>query len=111
MANQVTGLLIFLVGVGLLVMVFVWAHELYKGVDAPMFGVHPVSEQPQVAGTPKAAPLPPGAVKAEPGTVRALTPAAMALLAKLLALIVMAWVGALVAGKGIALAVSACKRE
>ena len=110
-ANQVTGLLIFFLGVGLLVFVFMWAHELYRGLDAPMFGVHPVTEQPQVAGTPKASPLPPGAVKAEPRTVRALTPTAMALLAKLLALIVMAWVAALVAGKGITLAVSACKRE
>lgn len=109
--NQVTGLLIFLVGVVLLVLVFSWAHGLYQSIDAPMFGVQPATEQPQVAGTPKAAPLPPGSVKAEPGTARALTPTALALVVKLLSLIVMGWVAALVAGKGITLAVSACKRE
>lgn len=111
LTNQIAGLLVFALGIILLVMVFMWARDMYRSIDARAFAAQPVTSQPQVKGTPPSQPLPPGALKAKPQPTAALTPVAMGLLVQVLALIIMGWVGALIAGKGITLAVAVPRRE
>lgn len=103
--NQLIGLLVFAGGVVLLVLVFSWAYHIYLGLDANPFHVAPLPGQPHVAGVPAAAPLPPGTITAAPQPASGILSAAAVLILKLLTLLGMGWIGALVASKGISLAV------
>lgn len=103
--NQALGLLIFLGGVVLLVLVFLWAYRLYEGLDAGLMRVQPAQVQPAVAGLGPSQPLPPGGLSAKPEPQGSLASMGVALVAKLLILLVMGWVGGLIASKGIGLAV------
>jgi len=103
--NQALGLLIFLGGVVLLALVFLWAYRLYEGIDASLLRVQPAQVQPAVAGLGPASPLPPGGLAAQPQAGGSLASVGLVLVAKLLILLVMGWVGGLIASKGIGLAV------
>ena len=103
--NQILGLLVFAGGIILLVLVFVWAYHLYLGLDAHLFPVAALSGQPHVAGAPSSAALPPGTVTATPHAGTNLWEAGALLVSRLLLLLAMGWIGALIASKGVALAV------
>jgi hypothetical protein len=103
--NQVVGLLVFGGGILLLALVFAWAYHLYAGLDANFFCVKPIAVQPHVVGVPPPAPMPPSTVIAAPQpTAAGILPVGVALIFKLFMLLAMGWVGALIASKGIALA-------
>ncbi len=102
--NQAVGLLVFLAGVALLALVFWWAYRLYDGLDASLLGVQAGPVRPAVSGLVPAAPLPSGTLTARPEARVALSPLALVLVAKLLVLLVMGWIGGLIASKGIGLA-------
>jgi hypothetical protein len=103
--NQALGLLIFLGGVVLLALVFLWAYRLYEGIDANLLQVQPAQVQPVVPGLGPSNPLPPGGLTAQPQPRGPLSSLALVLLAKLLILLVLGWIGGLIASKGIGLAV------
>jgi hypothetical protein len=95
LGNQILGLLIFLVGVALLVLVFYWVVLLYQSINGAMFGV-------QATTAPN---LPAGSVKATPGTGLPILPALGLIAAKLLALMTLGWLASMVAARGAQLAV------
>jgi len=101
--NQVVGLLIMAAGIALLVLVFLWAYQLYQSINGATFGVQPMVTPAHVAGTPPL-PAPAGALTAKPSAGMAPTTAALVLFARLFALLVMGWVAGLLASKGVALA-------
>jgi len=105
--NQALGLLVFLGGVALLAVVFLWAYRLYEGLDASLMQVQPAPVRAVVPGLAPGPGLPPGTTTARPQPQRSLPSLAVSLVAKLLILLVMGWVGAMIASKGIGLAVGA----
>lgn len=107
--NQILGLLVFAGGVVLLVLVFVWAYHLYLSLDATLVHVSPLVAQPPMAGAPPGAPLPPGTVTAAPGAATNIWQIVGLLVGKFVMLLAMGWIGALIASKGVALAVGAAR--
>lgn len=103
--NQALGLLIFIGGVVLLALVFLWAYRLYEGLDADLLQVQPARVQPAVPGLGPAHPLPSGSLTAQPQPQRPLSSVALVLVARLLILLAMGWIGGLITSKGIGLAV------
>lgn len=103
--NQAIGLLVFLGGVALLAGVFLWAYHLYAGIDAGLLHVQATQARPAVHGLAPGPALPPGALSTQPQSQTSLVALVLGLFAKLLILLVMGWVGALIASKGISLAV------
>ncbi len=88
------GLVVFLAGVVMVVMVFVWGYNLFESIDDQMLSVHyaadlgpqqPAGEQPVAVANPG------GPTLASVGVVLGL---------KFLALLVLGWLGAMVASKG-----------
>jgi hypothetical protein len=102
--NQGVGLLVFVGGVALLALVFLWAYHLYQDLDLNAFPVRTASvraEVPRVGATP----LPAGTNTATPQPAQPITAIAAKFVGKLLLLLAMGWIGALIASKGIGLAV------
>lgn len=102
--NQAVGLIVFLGGIVLLGLVFASGYQLYKSVDPGLFRVQHDQASPAVKGLPAGKTMPTGMVSANPATSTGATPQSLVLIVKLVVLVVMAWVGALITGKGIALA-------
>lgn len=102
--NQVLGLVILLAGIAMLILVFLWAYQLYQSIGGETFAARPATAAAQVAGTPSSSAPPAGAVSARPGTGQSPITAALVLFARLLALLVMGWLAGLLASKGVALA-------
>jgi len=95
-AGTATGLVVFLVGIGMILMAFNLGYDLFEGIDAELLNVRYVSGQgvsPTASNTsPVASADPGGPSLAEVGTVLAL---------KFVALLVLGWLGAMVASKGV----------
>lgn len=103
--NQAVGLLVMGAGIALLILVFVWAFQLYSSIGPAMFSVQPVTmSSPQVSGTTAAKPLPGGSLQAKPEPKAAVQPNILSLVAQLATLLVMGWLAGLLASKGVALA-------
>ncbi len=101
---RLVGLVVFLAGVAMIIMVFVWAYALFSNIDTE---ITQTPTQPAVT-SPAAAPdteapaaTPPAVTVAAPSSGPSLAQTAAALGLKLIFLAVMAWAGALVAGKGV----------
>ena len=101
---RLIGLVVFLGGVAMIIMVFAWTYTLFSGMDTRIAQVATsvAVNHPAVAGdmeTPEA--TPPAVAVASPSSGPSLAQTATALGLKLVVLAVMAWAGALVAGKGV----------
>lgn len=108
--NQVIGLLVFLAGIALLIMVFLAAYRLYEGIGGEMMGVKAATAPPQVPGTPPAEPGP-GVVVAQPGQGPSLATVLTLFAARLIALLVLGWLAAMLASRGAQLALAAGRLE
>ena len=100
------GLAVFLAGVAMIIMVFVWAYGLFGSIDTEIAEVFttPAVTNPAAASTTEASEAsPPAVAVAAPSSGPSLTQTAAALGLKLIFLALMAWAGALVAGKGVAM--------
>ncbi len=102
--TRLVGLVVFLAGVAMIIMVFVWAYGLFSNIDTE---IAQVPAQPAVTN-PAAAPdtqapvaTPPAVTVAAPSSGPSLAQTGAALGLKLIFLAVMAWAGSLVAGKGV----------
>ncbi len=98
-AGVTLGIFVFLAGIAMIVLVFTWGYGLFQSIDNEMFGVSYVSG----LSTPAAD----GATANAAADVAAATPGGPSLLAtgavlalKLIALLVLGWLGAMVASKG-----------
>ncbi len=105
---RLIGVLVFLVGVAMIVMVFNFTYQLFDSIDATVLrssattvAAAPVPNPaaPRTSGQAEAGP-PPKVSVARPSPEPTLLQAGAALVLKLLVLAVMAWAGALVASKG-----------
>lgn len=94
-ASVVVGLVVFAVGIVMVVLVFSWAYAIVESIDEQMLQVHyvpgltvgtTVNTEAHVAA-------------AEPGGP-GIGPVAAAISLRLLGLLVLGWLGAMVAGKG-----------
>jgi hypothetical protein len=108
--NQVIGLLVFLAGIALLIMVFLAAYRLYEGIGGEMMGVKAATAAPQVPGTPPAEQKP-GLVVAQPGQGPGLATVLTLFAARLIALLVLGWLAAMLASRGAQLALTAGRLE
>ena len=105
-AAQLVGLLVFLAGIAMVVLVFFWTYSLFSGVDQQIAQVKPApaaTSGPASPATPEAA-KPPKIVVASPRPGPTLADVSVTLLLKLVALFVLGWVASLVAARGAALA-------
>ena len=94
-ASIATGLVVFLVGIGMILMAFNLGYGLFKSIDAQLLNVQYVSGlgagSSESSGSTVALAGPGGPSLAEVGTALAL---------KFVALLVLGWLGAMVASKG-----------
>ncbi len=103
------GLIAFVVGLILIVKVFGWAHEVFSGIDGQLAAV-------QVTAPVKSPQSPEGvqqstnnaSLTGEPGKGSLATVAA-AIALKLLGLLVMGWLGAMIAARGASMVASVVK--
>lgn len=99
-AGSAIGLLVFLAGVVMVVMVFSWGHALFQSIDGETFAVSGSTslapDQPNVPGDVASA-QPGGPSLASIGITYAL---------KFLALLVLGWLGAMVASRGAEMTIS-----
>jgi hypothetical protein len=121
------GLLTFLIGIGMLILVFTWAHETLSGIDQALAAVHiakPVQApvpplalapgvrpaKPDAKPAPKPGPAspPPASVTANPGGP-SLTIVAVGLLLKLVGLLVLGILAGIVAARGAHMVASALR--
>ena len=109
-AAHLVGLLVFVAGIAMIVLVFFWTYSLFSGVDQQIAQVKPApaaTPGPASPMTPEATPQTaksPKIVIASPRTGPTLAEVSVALLLKLVALFVLGWVASLVAARGAALA-------
>ena len=93
-AGSAVGLLVFLAGVVMVVMVFAWGHALLQSIDGETFAV---------SGAPTLAPDQPAAsndiASADPGGP-SLASVGVRFALKFVALLVLGWLGAMVASRG-----------
>ncbi len=104
---RIIGLLVFLAGVVMIIMVFAWGYALLSTIDSeisqlstPARAVNPAA----LAGSETAEAAPPQVAIAAPSSGPSLLQVAAVIGLKLIVMVVMAWAGALVAGKGAAMA-------
>lgn len=94
-AGVAIGLIVFLAGIVMVVLVFMWGYDLLHSLDEQLIEVHYVSTlgpgQPAESEAQVAAAEPGG-----PSIIQAATTVAL----KFLGLLVLGWLGAMVAGKG-----------
>lgn len=109
--NQVLGLVVFGLGVVMLALVFIWAYDLYQGIDGSTFGARPQTQPITVPGAPSPRTVAPGTVVATPDQGNPLVATLAALGGRLLALLVLGWLAALLAGRGAALAMQPPRKE
>lgn len=95
-ALRILGIVVFLAGIVMIVMVFAWAHDLVTSIDAQLLDVQQVSAQ--AADEPAS-----GDVVADPGA-RSLGVTGVSLALQFLGLLVLGWLGAMVSSKGAELA-------
>ncbi len=98
-SQLLAGMVVFILGVGLMLFVFVQALELFRGVDGQVAGVTTTAP----VATPSN-PAPAGAetaVIATPTAGLSLSQVAVSFGLKLVGLLVLGWIAALVAAKGI----------
>lgn len=106
-AAQAIGLLVFLGGITMVVLVFTWTYGLFTGVDQQIAQVKPApgtgaAAPPSLTG--QDAGKSPRIVVAAPRVGPSLAQVAATLAVKFLALAVLAWMASLVAARGAALA-------
>jgi hypothetical protein len=93
-AGSALGILVFLAGIAMIITVFLWGYELFVSMDEEVLGVR------YVGGLTAQQSAPGGDVaSAEPGGP-GLAEIAAVLGFKFIALLVLGWLGAMVAGKG-----------
>ena len=111
--GKVLGLLVFLAGIAMIVLVFTWVHDIFQGIDQQVGAAHQAyvadlaarqqaSEAEAGADTGESPEEP--VVVATPGGGPTLPEIAATLALKMLGLLVLGWLGALVAAKGAHLA-------
>ena len=111
-AGGVLGLLVFLAGIAMIVFTFTQVRGIFDGIDAQMMQVRIASQQAQqqAASTPPSAGAEagdqanPGTVTVSPGQGPSFADVGITIGLKLLGLLVLGWLGALVASKGAHLA-------
>ena len=103
------GLIAFVVGLILIVKVFGWAHEVFSGIDGQLAAV-------QVTAAVKSPQSPEGSQQSTGDTSMAgqpgkgsLATVAVAIALKLLGLLVMGWLGAMIAARGASMVASVIK--
>jgi len=102
---RLVGLVVFLGGIAMIVMVFVWAYALYSSVGDELNQVaisQAIPTTNPAAGEPPSAPAEQVTVAA-PTSATSLADVAAVFALKLVFLALMAWAGALVATKGVAM--------
>lgn len=109
--NQVLGLVVFGVGVLMLALVFIWAYDLYQGIDSDTFGAREQTQAITVPGAPHPQTVAPGTVAASPDKGRPLVSTLAALGMRLVALLILGWLASLLAGRGAALALQPPRKE
>ena len=110
--GKVLGLLVFLGGVAMIVLVFTWVRGIFDGIDDQVQVVHRAyvadlkTRQQEAASenTDDAGENPQEVVVATPGAGPTLAEVAATIALKMLGLLVLGWLGALVAAKGAHLA-------
>ncbi len=110
--GKVLGLLVFLGGIAMIVLVFTWVRGIFDGIDDQVQVVHrayvadlQARQQKETAGeTDDAGGNPQETVVATPGAGPTLAEVATTVALKMFGLLVLGWLGALVAAKGAHLA-------
>ncbi len=104
---RIIGLLVFLAGAVMIIMVFAWGYALLNTIDSEISqpsttarAINPAA----LAGSETAEAPPPHVAIAAPSSGPSLLQVAAATGLKLIVMVVMAWAGALVAGKGATMA-------
>lgn len=108
--SQALGLLVFIAGIVLLVMVIIGAYQLYGSLGRDLPGVQTSAVAPPVPGTPPVPP-PSGVAAAQPETGPSLSTMLILFAARLLTLLVIGWLAAMLAGRGAQLALAATKND
>ncbi len=91
--SRILGILVFVAGIVMLIMVFMWAHDLVVSIDAGMLGVEQVSQAPADSAGGE------GAVSASPGG-NSLVAVGVSVVLRFIGLLALGWLGAMVASKG-----------
>jgi len=109
LAGGIVGILVFLAGIAMIIMVFTWVRGVFDGVDAQIQQVRQASDaaaaaQVEAQATAEEAGLDPGAVVVSPHEGPTIADVGMTVGLKMLGLLVLGWLGALVASKGAQLA-------
>ena len=100
---RLIGLLIFLAGVVMIVLVFAWTYRLFGTIDSSFTQVSntaPVTNPAVTAATATPGPVPPEVTVVSPSPGPSVLDLLAAFGLKLVVLALMAWVGALVAARG-----------
>ena len=100
---RLIGLLIFLAGVVMIVLVFAWTYRLFGTIDSSFTQVSntaPVTNPAVTAATTTPGPVPPELTVASPSPGPSVLDLLAAFGLRLVVLALMAWVGALVAARG-----------
>lgn len=111
LTNQVLGLVVFVAGIALLALVFLWAWHLYEGINSAAFAVRPTTQAVTVPGGQPLPANPGGAVSAVPDPKFSLLGVLCAYGIRLLTLLVLGWLAALLAAKGASLARGTTDKE
>ncbi|MFP3905289.1 MAG: hypothetical protein ACLFWB_13675 [Armatimonadota bacterium] len=98
--SRILGILVFVAGIVMLIMVFMWAHDLVVSIDAGMLGVEQVSQAPADSAGAE------GAVSASPGG-NSLVAVGASVVLRFIGLLALGWLGAMVASKGAEMSSSA----
>jgi len=113
--GKVVGLLVFLAGIAMIILVFTWVREVFDGIDQQVHSAHQAhvaslaaqEEEQEQEGQPAGGSGESGAsevVTARPGAGPTIAEVAATITLKMLGLLILGWLGALVAAKGAHLA-------